>query len=164
MVARFIYLIGSLRNPRVTEIAKLLREQGHEVFDDWMAAGPEADDYWMRYEQARGHDFKTALAGYAGQHVYTYDKYHLDRCGVGVLVLPAGKSGHLELGYLIGQGKPGYILLEGEPERFDVMYNFASGVYTKLEDLLAVLGGPKIEKLYDKHRMYGANYGNKRSL
>lgn len=141
VVAKFIYLIGSLRNPRVPEIAKVLRDAGHEVFDDWYAAGPEADDYWMRYEQARGHDFKAALAGFAGQHVYQYDKEHLDRAGVGVLLLPAGKSGHLELGYLIGQGKPGYILLEGEPERFDVMYNFASGVFTNLSDLLKVIGG-----------------------
>jgi len=61
--------------------------------------------------------------------------------GVGVLVLPAGKSGHLELGYMIGQGKPGYILLDGEPERFDVMYNFATGVFTNLSDLLKVIGG-----------------------
>lgn len=140
MVARNIYLIGSLRNPRVSEIAKALRAQGHEVFDDWMAAGPEADDYWMKYEQAKGNDFKAALAGYAGQHVYQYDKSHLDRCQTGVLILPAGKSGHLELGYLIGQGKLAFILLDGEPERFDVMYNFASGVFTKLEDLIARLG------------------------
>ena len=54
-----------------------------------------------------------------------------------MLVLPAGKSGHLEAGYLIGQGKPVYILLAGEPERFDVMYNFAAGVYTSLDELIA---------------------------
>ena len=142
MVAKYIYLIGSLRNPKVPELAATLRAHGHEVFDDWYAAGPEADDYWMRYEQARGHNLAQALAGNAGQHVYQYDKKHLDRAGVGVLLLPAGKSGHLELGYLIGQGKPGYILLDGEPERFDVMYNFASGVFTRLDDLLSVLRGP----------------------
>jgi nucleoside 2-deoxyribosyltransferase len=141
VVAKFIYLIGSLRNPKVPEIAAKLREAGHEVFDDWFAAGPEADDHWQRYEQARGHSFAQALAGHAGQHVYRYDRSHLDRMGVGVLVLPAGKSGHLELGYMIGQGKPGYILLDGEPERFDVMYNFATGVFTNLSDLLKVIGG-----------------------
>lgn len=120
-----IYLIGSLRNPKVPDIAQVLRQWGWEVFDDWHAAGPEADDYWQRYEQARGHDYKTALSGYAARHVFGFDKFHLDRASAGVLVLPAGKSGHLELGYLIGQGKPGYILLDGEPERFDVMYQFA---------------------------------------
>lgn len=151
MVAKHIYLIGSLRNPQVPEIAAKLRAEGHEVFDDWYAAGPEADDCWMRYEQARGHDFAAALAGFAGQHVYRYDKEHLDRCGVGVLVLPAGKSGHLELGYLLGQGKPGYILLDKEPERFDVMYNFASGVFTRLADLLKALRGPQLYQRIDIH-------------
>lgn len=142
MVSKFIYLIGSLRNPEVPKVARILREAGHEVFDDWYAAGPEADDHWMRYEQERGHDFARALDGYAARHVYEYDKSHLDRSGVGVLLMPAGKSGHLELGYMIGQGKPGYILLPSEPERFDVMYNFASGVYSSIEPLLKVLRGP----------------------
>lgn len=143
-MSKFVYLIGSLRNPEVPKLAQTLRKAGHEVFDDWYAAGPEADDKWMEYEKNRGHDFATALNGYAAQHVYSYDKSHLDRCGVGVLLMPAGKSGHLELGYMIGQGKPGYILLPSEPERFDVMYNFASGVFSKTEDLLDALYGPKL--------------------
>lgn len=143
-MSKFIYLIGSLRNPEVPKLAQTLRKAGHIVFDDWYAAGPEADDKWMEYEKNRGHDFATALNGFAAQHVYSYDKSHLDRCGVGVLLMPAGKSGHLELGYMIGQGKPGYILLPSEPERFDVMYNFASGVFSKQEDLLDALYGPKL--------------------
>jgi hypothetical protein len=133
---RSIYVIGSLRNPKIPAIAQALREIGMDAFDDWMAAGPEADDYWQRYEQARGHDCRTALAGYAAGHVFEYDKSHLDRCDYGLLVLPAGKSGHLELGYMIGKGKPSYILLDGEPERFDVMYRFASRVFTSTEELL----------------------------
>ncbi len=127
-----IYLIGSLRNKRVTEVACYLRAIGFDVFDDWMAAGPEADDYWMKYELERGHTYAEALQGFAARHVYEFDKFHLDRCDIGVLVLPAGKSGHLELGYLIGTGKPGFICLDmgvnPPPERFDVMYQFANGV------------------------------------
>jgi nucleoside 2-deoxyribosyltransferase len=138
-----IYLIGSLRNPRVTEVAKKLRTAGHEVFDDWMAAGPEADDYWQKYEQDKGHNYKEALAGFSANHVYHYDKSHLDRNEMAVLVLPAGKSGHLELGYMIGSGKPGYILFDEKmPERWDVMYLFASEVFFTLDSL--------IEKLKDK--------------
>ena len=131
-----LYLIGSLRNPKVPIIAKILRDQGHEVFDEWYAAGPEADDYWMHYEHARGHSFAEALAGYPAEHVFRYDKHHLDRCEGAVLVLPTGKSGHLELGYMIGQRKPGFILLDKEPERFDVMYRFASGIASDAFGLL----------------------------
>ncbi len=137
-----IYLIGSLRNKAVPAFAKQLREAGHEVFDDWFAAGPEADDWWQKYEQERGHTMAEAMQGYACQHVFQYDKEHLDRCDIGVLLLPAGKSGHLELGYLIGCGKPGFILYESEPERFDAMYAFATGVYSdplELIDRLSVV-------------------------
>ncbi len=134
-----IYLIGSLRNPRVPEIAARLREAGFEVFDDWHAAGPDADDFWRDYEKARGHDFKRALQGHAAKHVFEFDKHHLDRCNIGLLVLPAGKSGHLELGYMLGQEKLGYILLDGDPERFDCMYQFATDVVTSVEEMLETL-------------------------
>lgn len=134
---RSIYLIGSLRNPEVPKVAEKLRIAGFEVFDDWYAAGPEADDYWQRYEQARGHSFAEALQGYAAKHVYAYDREHLDRCDVGVLLMPAGKSAHLELGYMAGRGKRTFILLDKEPERFDVMYQFATGgVHTDLFELM----------------------------
>lgn len=134
---RSVYLIGSLRNPQVPCIARALRLYGYDVFDDWYAAGPEADDHWQRYEQARGHSFAEALQGYAAGHVYAYDRSHLDRCDMGVLLMPAGKSAHLELGYMAGRGKRTFILLESEPERYDVMYKFATGgVHTNVFSLL----------------------------
>lgn len=134
-----IYLIGSLRNPRVPIVAQLLRDAGYEVFDDWYAAGPEADDKWRDYEKARGHDFKTALAGHAAQHVFNFDRKHLERCDIAVLLAPSGKSAHLELGVVLGAKKPGFILLDGDPERYDVMYNFATAVFSTVEELVARL-------------------------
>lgn len=119
-----IYLIGSLRNPRVPEIAQELRQAGHEVFDEWYAAGTEADCCWRDYEKARGHSYLQALRGYPAQHVFEYDLFHLNRADIVVLILPAGRSGHLELGYALGKGKRGFILLD-DPERWDVMYKFA---------------------------------------
>jgi len=134
-----IYLIGSLRHPRVREVAATLRANRIEVFDDWHAAGPEADDIWQRYEQERGRTFREALLGKAAQNTWAYDRRNLDAARAGILVMPAGKSGHLELGYLIGQGKPGYILLEQEPERWDVMYAFATSIHYQTEGLIKEL-------------------------
>lgn len=119
-----VYLIGSLRNPEIPEIGNALRKAGHDVYDDWFAGGREADDEWQKYEYVRGRDYISALDGWHAQQVFENDLKHLNRAEVGILVLPAGKSAHLELGYLIGQGKPGYILLNAEPERFDLMYRF----------------------------------------
>lgn len=133
-----IYLIGSLRNPEVPKLAALMRARGHDVFDDWYAAGPEADDYWRTYEKERGHTYKEALEGYAANHVWDYDCTHLDRCDTAVLQLPAGKSGHLELGYAIGKGKRGFILLDKDYDRWDVMYRFGDVIETT-EELLEVV-------------------------
>lgn len=133
-----IYLIGSLRNPTVCEISKTLRSAGYEVFDDWYAAGEIADDSWRDYEKQRGRSYVEALSSLAAEHVYSFDRFHLERADTGVLVLPAGKSGHLELGWLLGRGKRGYILLD-DPERWDVMYKFADGIYLNVDDLVTQL-------------------------
>ena len=133
---KVIYMIGSLRNPDIPKIGASLRSIGFEVFDDWHAAGPIADDSWQAYEQSRGHTYDEALKGYAARHVFDFDWFHLNRADIGLLVLPAGKSGHLELGYMAGKGKPCYILMDKEPERYDVMYQFAEGgVFFNLNQL-----------------------------
>ncbi len=133
-----IYIIGSLRNEEVPVIANKLREAGHEVFDDWYAAGPEADDYWRNYEKQKGHSYKDALKGFSAKDVFHFDKTHLDRNDIAVLVLPAGKSGHLELGYVAGCGKPTYIILD-DPDRWDVMYQFATDVFYSIDELIEEL-------------------------
>lgn len=134
-----VYVIGSLRSETVPIIAERLRRAGFYVFDDWYAAGPEADDYWQRYEKYRGHSYKQALRGSAARHVFEYDKANLDACDAAVLVLPAGKSAHLEAGYMVGRGKQVIIQLDGEPERFDVMYRFASAVTMSTRETIEVL-------------------------
>lgn len=126
---KVLYIIGSLRNPRIPELAKQLRKDypNVESFDDWFAAGPEADDHWKSYEQNRGRTYEEALTGYAARHVFDFDRFHLDRATHVLLVLPAGKSGHMEVMYAAygAKGKPKTaILLDEEDVRWDVMYQF----------------------------------------
>lgn len=135
MKNKVIYLIGSLRNEKIPHIAKELRELGFEVFDDWFSPGPEADDFWRKYEKIRGSTYKEALNNWAGKHIYQFDKYHIDRSDIGILYMPGGKSAHLELGYMIGRGKKCYVLFDKEPERWDVMYQFAEDVFFNIDEL-----------------------------
>lgn len=131
-----VYLIGSLRNEKVPQVGNLLRANGYDAFDDWYGAGHEADDKWRDYENIRGRTHREALFGYAARHVFEFDQRHLDRCDLALLVMPAGKSGHLELGYFVGKGKPGFIYFDGVPERYDVMHQFATDIFTSDEELL----------------------------
>lgn len=139
MASKTIYLIGSLRNPEVPLIGDKLRAVGFDVFDDWFAAGPIADDSWQEYEKGRGTTYKEALNGYAAKHVFDFDFHHLARADIGILILPAGKSGHLEIGYLAGQKKPTYVLFNEEPQRWDVMYQFMNDVFFNVDEMINVL-------------------------
>jgi hypothetical protein len=134
-----LYLIGSLKNAEIPQIAEQLRKAGHTIFDDWHAAGPEADDEWRRYELERGRTYQEALVGWAAKHVFEFDYRHLTRADGAILVLPAGKSAHLEFGWCIGKGKAGYVLMDN-PDRWDVMYQFARGIYFNMEELITGLG------------------------
>ena len=134
-----IYLIGSLRNKDIPQIGNHLRGLGFDCFDDWFSPGPQADDYWRDYETLRGNTYKEALKGWAGKHIFAFDKHHLDRCDAAVMVLPSGKSCHLELGYSCGRGKKTAILFLETPERYDVMYQFADEICFSMEELDAVL-------------------------
>lgn len=132
-----IYLIGSLRNRKLIELAnEIEKELGIEVFIDWISPGEKTDDKWREYAKRRGQTYKQALNSYAAKHVFEYDKSHLDRCDAAVMVMPAGKSGHLELGYVRGCGKPGFILFDKEPKRWDVMVRFATDVFTSKVEML----------------------------
>lgn len=137
-----IYIIGSLRNPQVPKLTKILRDMKMDVFADWYAAGPEADDKWRDYEKSQGFTYVEALKRPAAKNVFDFDRRHLEASEVVVLVLPAGKSGHLELGWALGRGKKGYILLD-DPERWDVMYQFADGVFTDPQELINEINTPR---------------------
>jgi len=134
-----IYLIGSMRNPTVPLLANDLRKEGFSVFDDWYSPGKNADDEWQVYEKLRGRTFKQALDGSHAWDVFNFDKRHLDKASTAVLVAPAGKSAHIELGYMRGLGKPAFVYMHGEPERFDVMYRFATGVCVCYDELVKEL-------------------------
>ena len=141
LVKAKVYLIGSLRNPEIPVLASTLRQHGFEVFDDWFAAGPKADDHWKEYEQARGRTYKEAMQGYAARHVFEFDKKHIDEADIGVMLLPAGKSGHAELGYMKGKGKKCIVYLESDNDRWDIMYNFFDHLVYTDEELLEALNG-----------------------
>lgn len=139
------YLIGSLRNPEVPKIAKQLRSAGFDIFDDWYAAGEIADDSWRDYEIARGRTYMEALACPAAKHVFEFDLKWLTQADGAILVLPAGKSSHLELGWILGRNKRGFVLLDS-PDRWDIMYQFATGVYATVEELIAGMEMPYLSK------------------
>ena len=137
-----IYLFGSLANPRIPELTKQLRDLGHEVFSEWYAAGEGADEKWKAYFKGLGLSYKETLETDFVTTAFTFDLEHMEKADIGVLVMPAGRSGHCELGWMLGRGKRGYILFpDGEPERPDLMVKLATDVVFSVEELLEALRG-----------------------
>lgn len=69
------------------------------------------------------------------------DRKWLDWADACVLVLPSGRSAHLEAGYAVGRGKKLYIIGDLKPGEWDVMYGFAERIYSydQLVDMMTEL-------------------------
>lgn len=133
-----IYIGGSMSNrPGILAASLELRGHGLRVFNDWIMPGEETDMKWREFEEAQGNDFFTALDGKHAQDVFDFDKRNLDAAAAFLLVLPAGRSAHIELGYMSGRCKPTFVLMPEQPDRWDVMYQFATLVTPRMEDIVA---------------------------
>lgn len=151
-----IYIIGSLRNKKIPYIGKQLTQLDiGEIFTDWFSPGPKADDFWRKFEKIRGSTYKQALSNWSARHVYEFDKFHIDRADTVIMVMPAGRSGHLELGYCCRQKKNTFILFDKEPKRWDVMYQFigVDNICFSFDELKQ-----KLLKLYNKEENTSLGY------
>ena len=138
-ISQKVYIGGALANPEIVRLTKLLLDAGYDAFSEWYTPGKEADVLWRDYEQALGIDYRQALLRPSAQNTFRFDKNNIDDSDVLVMLLPCGKSAHLELGYAIGTGKRGIIYMPEQPDRWDVMYNFAECVVYNDKELLNVL-------------------------
>lgn len=71
---------------------------------------------------------------------YTSDFDAMQKADVFVLVLPCGRSAHLELGWAVGQGKRTAILLDGPKVQPELMYKMVDYIAPSVFDLLGWLG------------------------
>jgi len=125
-----IYVASSWRNSVQPIIVRTLRDVGHDVYDfrhprdgDDGFHWSEIDPDWERWDPGT---FRNALGHPIAIRGFDTDKAALDAATAGLLVMPSGRSAHLELGYLIGRGVPTAILaFDGEPE---LMYALADEV------------------------------------
>jgi len=140
-----IYIASSWKNGQLAvDLAHFLREEeGHEV-DCFCETRPGR--YTFDARELPGHEelnAKTALKRPEFQKAFEQDKAMLDWCEAVVMVLPCGKSAHLEAGYAKGQGKRLYVWGGMPAGEWDVMYGFADGLFGhgELPKLLEALRG-----------------------
>lgn len=141
---RKIYVASSWRNPLQASVVALLRQFGHEVYDFKNPKPGNEGFHWSEvdrdYKSWTAKDFaaRIATSGVA-RDGFALDKAALGWCDTCVLVLPCGRSAHLEAGYAAGQRKRVHVLLHESGFEPELMYLLCSGIHTSVEQVLEVL-------------------------
>ena len=153
-----IYVASSWRNDRQPEIVQTLRGDGHEVYDfrhpwsddkrgfHWSDIDPNWKKWTVdEYIKALEHD--VAIEG------FNRDWNAMQWAEACVLVMPCGRSAHLEGGYFAGAKKPLYIIAEDGAES-ELMYAMATKVCVTVDEVLVAMrsGRVPVSMMTGRHR------------
>lgn len=147
-----IYVASSWRNEAAHRSAvDMLRAAGHDVYDfrnpapgdngfAWRQIDPDRD--WLK-DPAR---FRAGLAHPIAQHGFRLDMSALTGADATVLVLPCGRSAHLELGYAVGAGQRTIVLLDTPMSEPELMYLACDAMCVSIGEVLFELETPVRER------------------
>ena len=136
-----IYVASSWRNPYQQDAVRVLRRAGFEVYDfrnpvdgehgfQWS----EIDPKWQSWSLT---EFRSALSDPVAEHGFGRDWQAMHAADACLLVLPCGRSSHLEAGWFSGAGRPTVVwLADGEPE---LMYKMTTELCVNLPEAVAAL-------------------------
>lgn len=139
-----IYLASSWRNPHQPAVLAALRGAGHQVYDfrnpipgdtgfSWRQISEKPPQQWTPDEYLAVLDHPIARRG------FRLDMAALEECDTCVLVLPCGRSAHLELGYATGAGKRTFVLLDKTIDEPELMYRMCDRLVRDVDELLIAL-------------------------
>lgn len=138
-----IYVASSWRNEDQPALVRLLKIDGHEVYDfrnppnrsgfAWGDLDPDWQS-WNGEQYVKHLDDPDAIAG------FNADMEGLVTADVCVLLLPCGRSAHLEAGYAAGAGKAVAIVLDADqPIEPELMYKMAGLITSDWGELVGWL-------------------------
>lgn len=148
-----IYIASSWKNEEaVRDLAHLLRGKGHEVDCFCDVSSGRYVFHFSEIGALDDLDAITFLEDERVQRAFAEDKKWMDWAEAVIMLLPCGKSAHLEAGYAKGQGKKLVILGEFVPGEFDVMYGFADALiaFRNQQHLKADWWTSLLEQMEDK--------------
>lgn len=143
---RKIYLASSWRNEVQPQMVVWLREQGHEVYDFRNPPGgiengfrwSEIDGDWRTWSATQ---YRQALEHPLAIQGFNSDFEGMRWCDTCVLLLPCGRSAHLEAGWCIGAGKD-VVVLTRDGEEPELMAKLANRICVVPSELFAYLRQP----------------------
>lgn len=143
-----VYVASSWRNPRQPEIVQLLRFANFEVYDFREPTPGNHGFSWHEIDPTippgpadlslPAEAIVRMLRHPAAEDGFRLDMGALEWCDACVLVLPCGRSAHLEAGWAAGAGKFTVGLLDqGEP---DLMWKMLDRLCSTEAEVIAALG------------------------
>ncbi len=138
-----IYCASSWRNESQPGVVEALRKEAHEVYDFRHPAKGNDGFSWRdvdpAWEMWSPKQFRAGLEHPVARRGYLVDMAALTWCDTCVLILPCGRSGHLEAGWAKGKGKGvvAYVPKSMEPE---LMYSMFDDIVTTMSELLRAVG------------------------
>lgn len=137
-----VYVASSWRNEYQPAVVTRLKAEGFAVYDfrnpapgnhgfHWSEIDPGWEN-WSPEKFMSGLDHDLAIDG------FKTDMDALRDCDVCVLVLPSGRSAHLEAGWAVGAGKLTLVLIP-ESVQPELMYQMFSGWCTTVDMLISRL-------------------------
>lgn len=132
-----IYLASSWRNEKQKDAVEYLRKNGHQVYDfknpkpgksgfSWSDIDPNWKN-WTADEYIKALDDPIACQG------YTFDMRAMEWADTCVLLLPCGRSAHLEAGWFAGRGKR-LIIVTQDGEEPELMAMMANHICSSIEE------------------------------
>lgn len=142
-----IYVASSWRNKYQPSVVAELRKVGFEVYD---FRHPIEDDNGFRWSEIDSDWENWTLDGFIeglGHPLaiggFTMDFEAMQECNACVLVMPCGRSAHLECGWFVGQGRATIIYIppeeKVEPELMYLMNEAITSSLFEVEHLLRAL-------------------------
>ena len=136
-----IYTASSWKNPYYREVVEFLREHGHDVYDfqntvstrgrQFAFNWDQIDPYWEDWEI---HEFFQALHHELSVNAFQSDYKGMIESDVCVLILPSGKSSHVEAGFMKGMGRKLIIYMQ-DRDRPELTYSIADAIVSELPAL-----------------------------
>lgn len=137
-----IYVASSWRNIAQPGVVTMLRQAGHEVYDFRHPPHGDAGFSWREidpnWQQWSAQQYREALKSPEAERGYRSDMDGMEWADTCVLVLPCGRSAHLEAGWFSGKGKRVFILTQ-DGEEPELMAKMCTAICTDWYDLLAAI-------------------------
>lgn len=136
-----VYVASSWRNDTQPSVVSAVRAAGHESYDFKHPPHGDKGFHWSEIDEC-WKDWDIIQYRHALEHPVACTEFAsdweamlwADAC---ILVMPCGRSAHIEAGYFVGAKKRLIILLsDGEPE---LMYKMADYLAEDIEDAIKAL-------------------------